>query len=129
MKKYCFTNIRLALLLTALFTVNSYSQSTKIMVYQDPKFLVLLNEKRKINASISINEGYKIQIYTGDSENSKRELARVKTEFNYLESTIIFNTPYYKVWTGNFKTKIDAQRNLKEIHKSFPNSIILKPSK
>ena len=27
-----------------------------------------------------------------------------KNEFNFLDATIIFNTPYYKVWVGNFKT-------------------------
>ena len=113
----------------ALFSVNSYAQTNKIALSQDQKFVQLLNEKRKINPSIAINEGYKIQIFNGDSESAKRELARIKTEFSYLDATIIFNTPYYKVWAGNFKTKIDAQRHLIEIQKKFPNSIILKPSK
>ena len=91
----------------ALFSVNSYAQTNKIVLSQDQKFVQLLNEKRKINPSIAINEGYKIQIFNGDSESAKRELARIKTEFSYLDATIIFNTPYYKVWAGNFKNKIE----------------------
>lgn len=115
--------------LTALFTVNSFGQTNRITVYQDQKFEQLLNEKRKINPSIVTNEGYKIQIYYGDNENSRRELQKFKSEFNNLDATIIFNTPSYKVWVGSFKSKIDAQRNLLEIHKKYPNSIIIKPSK
>ena len=119
----------LVLFLSALFSVNSIGQTSKITVSQDQKFDQLLNEKRKINVSMATNEGYKVQIYSGDSESSKRELAKFKTDFNYLDATIIFNTPYYKVWVGNFKLKIDAQRHLLEIQKKYPNSIIIKPSK
>lgn len=115
--------------LTSLFTVNSFAQTSKIAVSQDPKFEQLLNEKRKINLSMNTAEGYKIQIYNGDSDNSKRELNKFKNDFNYLDATIIFNTPYYKVWAGNFKNKIDAQRHLIEIQKKYPNSIIIKPNK
>lgn len=117
------------LFLIALHPVNSIAQTSKITVSQDQKFEQLLNEKRKINVSMATNEGYKIQIYNGDSENSKRELAKFKTDFNYLDVTIIFSTPYYKVWAGNFKLKIDAERHLLEIQKKYPNSLLIKPSK
>jgi hypothetical protein len=30
------------------------------------------------------------------------------------DGTIVFNTPVYKVWIGNFKTRIEAERNLAE---------------
>jgi hypothetical protein len=36
-----------------------------------------------------------------------------KQEFNQLDG-IIFNTPNYKVWIGNFRTRIEAERNLVE---------------
>ena len=119
----------LVLILTTLFSINSAAQSGKVSLSQDPKFEQLLNEKRKINVSMAANEGYKIQIYTGDSENSKRELARFKADFDHLDATIIFHTPYYKVWIGNFKTKIDAERHLLEIQKKYSNSLIIKPNK
>ena len=119
----------LVLILTTLFSINSAAQSGKVSLSQDPKFEQLLNEKRKINVSMAANEGYKIQIYTGDSENSKRELARFKADFGHLDATIIFHTPYYKVWIGNFKTKIDAERHLLEIQKKYSNSLIIKPNK
>ena len=128
MKKITSKRPFILLFLTTFLTINAVAQSNKVTVSQDPKFEQLLNEKRKINLSMATNEGYKIQIYNGDSENSKRELGRFKNDFNNLDATIIFSTPYYKVWVGNFKSKIDAQRHLIEIQKKYSNSIIIKPN-
>lgn len=112
-----------------IFSVNTNAQSTKVSLLQDPKFEQLLSEKRKINNSLATTEGYKIQIYTGDSENSRRELNQFKSEFDYLDATIVFSTPYYKVWVGNFKSKIDASRHLLEIQKRYVGAILIKPNK
>lgn len=112
-----------------IFSQNTIAQSSSVVVLQDPKFEQLLTEKRKINNSITITEGYKIQIYNGDGENARRELSKFKLEFDHLDATIIFNTPYYKVWVGSFKTKMDAHRHLKEIRKRFTTAIVIKPTK
>lgn len=113
----------------ALFTVYGYSQDKGINVSQDPKFEQLLNEKRKINASLTVNERYKIQIYYGESETAKKTLNEFKKEFKNLDGTIVFNTPTYKVWIGNFKTKIEAERNLNDLRKKYPNALVIKPTK
>ena len=128
MNKNTSKTLFILLLLTNFLTNKAIGQSNKITLSQDPKFEHLLNEKRKINLSIATNEGYKIQIYSGDSENAKRELSKFKNDYNFLDATIIFSTPSYKVWAGNFKSKIDAQRHLLEIQKRYSNSIIIKPS-
>jgi len=107
----------------------SFSQDTKVTVSQDPKFEQLLNEKRKINSSITINDRYKIQIFNGDSENSKKTLIDFKKENKNLDATIVFSTPAYKVWVGNFKTRIEAEKNLELLKKKYPNAFLIKPNK
>jgi hypothetical protein len=129
MTKNALQKYFIPLILTTFLSINAAAQTSELTLSQNPKFEHLLNEKRRINASIVASEGYKIQVYTGDSENSKRELGRFKNDYNYLDATIIFNTPSYKVWVGNFKSKIDAQRHLIEIQKKYSNSFIIKPSK
>ena len=120
-------------LLTASFiaflTVSAHSQEKNIKVTQDPKFEQLLAEKRKINSSLTVNERYKIQVYNGDSETAKKTLTEFKREFKNLDGTIVFNTPTYKVWIGNFKTKIEAERNLNDLKKKYPNALVIKPTK
>lgn len=107
----------------------SFSQNGKVTVYQDPKFEQLLNEKRKINSSITINDRYKIQIYNGDSESSKKALTDFKKENKNTDATIIFSTPLYKVLVGNYKTRIEAEKNLQLFKKKYPNSFLIKPNK
>jgi spore cortex formation protein SpoVR/YcgB (stage V sporulation) len=107
----------------------TYSQDGKVTVDQDVKFEQLLNEKRKINSSITINDRYKIQIFNGDTENSKKTLIDFKKEFKNLDATIVFSTPLYKVWVGNFKTRIEAEKNLQLLKKRYPTAFLIKPNK
>ena len=107
----------------------SYSQKAKVSVNRNPKFEQLLNEKRKMNSSITINDRYKIQIYNGDTENSKKTLLDFKRENKNIDATIVFSTPLYKVWVGNFKTRIEAEKNLNDLKKKYPNAFLIKPNK
>ncbi len=101
----------------------------EVKVIQDPKIEQLLNEKRKVNASITINNQYKIQVFNGSSEESKKTLIQFKKENKNYDATIVFSTPLYKVWVGNFKTRIEAERNLNILKKKYPNAILIKPNK
>ena len=107
----------------------SIAQENKITVTQDPKFEQLLNEKRKINSSITVNDRYKIQIFNGDNENSRKKLIEFKKENKNFDATIVFSTPIYKVWVGNFKTRIEAEKNLNDLKKKYPTAFLIKPNK
>jgi hypothetical protein len=113
----CFCSIKLS------------AQEANLTVTQDPKFEQLLNEKRKINSSITVNDRYKIQIYNGDSETSKKTLADFRRDYKNYDGTIVFSTPTYKVWVGNFKSRIEAERNLIDLKKRFSNAFLIKPNK
>ena len=110
-------------------TFNINAQDQNITLNQDTKFEQLLNDKRKINTLISTNDTYRIQIFSGKSEEAKKTLSSFKREFTPLDGTIIFNTPNYKVLVGNFKTRIEAERNLEEIKKKYKSVFLIKPSK
>ena len=122
------TNI-LSCLFIGLSTYYANAQDQKVALYQDPKFEQLLNEKRKINTSLTVNDSYKIQIYAGGSENAKKILNEFRQEFSDIDATIIFNTPNYKVWVGNFKTRIEAEKTLAEINNRYKNVLLIKPSR
>jgi hypothetical protein len=120
--------IKLCLYILLFFKFNQIN-AQKVTVYQDSKFEELLNQKRKVNSSLTINNRYKIQIFNGTSEESKKTLIQFKRENKNYDATIVFSTPLYKVWIGNFKTRIEAERNLNSLKKNYPNSIIIKPNK
>ena len=105
------------------------AQNQNVTVNQDPKFEQLLNEKRKINSSLTVSDSYKIQVFTGSSENAKKTLNEFRQEFNNIDATIVFNTPNYKVWVGNFRTRIEAEKTLVNINDRYKNVLLIKPSR
>ncbi|MEO4006785.1 MULTISPECIES: SPOR domain-containing protein [unclassified Flavobacterium] len=105
------------------------AQTAKINIDQDPKFEQLLNEKRKINSSITVNDRYKIQIFYGTNDEAKKTLVNFRKEFRNMDGTIVYNNPSYKVWIGSFKTRIEAEKNLLDIKKKYPNALLIKPNK
>jgi SPOR domain len=115
--------------LIGISCINLYAQADNLTINQDSKFEQLLNEKRKINSSITVNDRYKIQIYNGDSESSKKILSEFRKEYKNYDGTIIFSTPTYKVWVGNFKSRIESERNLVDLKKKYPNAFLIKPNK
>lgn len=119
------------LLLTVFFSTTSKirAQNSNLEVNQDPKFEQLLNEKRKINTNLSYSDRYKIQIFNGASEGAKKTLSDFRQEFKNTDGTIIFNTPNYKVWVGNYRTRMEAERNLMDMKRKYKNVFLIKPSK
>jgi hypothetical protein len=128
MKNLSKHNLLYFFILSSFFCLSSNAQDGKTNISVDPKIDQLLKEKRKLNTGLFLNEGYKIQIFYGNSEESKKKLQEFKKEFKDLDGTIIFNSPNYKVWIGNFKTRIDVERVMLDIKKKYPTALIIKPS-
>jgi hypothetical protein len=119
----------LTIVIAAFVSAAAYAQDGNISISQDPKFEQMLAEKRKINGNITVNDRYKIQIFNGDSEASKKSLVEFKKSFPNHDATIVFSTPSYKVWAGSFKSRIEAERNLAEVKKKFPNAFVIRPNR
>lgn len=119
--------------LTSLFLIPSYftvsAQIASIEIKQDIKFEQLLNERIKNTISPAIDENYQIQIYSGDSQKAKLTLNEFRQEFKDVDATIFFFTPNYKVWVGNYSSRIEAERNLVNIRKRYNNIHLIKPKK
>lgn len=128
MKNLSKHNLLYFFILSSFLCLSSRAQDGKTNVSVDPKIDQLLKEKRKLNTGLFLNEGYKIQIFYGNSEESKKKLQEFKKEFKDLDGTIIFNSPNYKVWIGNFKTRIEVERAMVDIKKKYPTALIIKPS-
>ena len=98
-------------------------------IEQDPKIEALLKEKRRLNNDITINDVFKIQIFIGKLDESKKTLSEFKSKFKEIEGTMIYNNPTYKVWVGYFKTRIEAEKAMIDIKKEYPLALLIKPNK
>jgi hypothetical protein len=116
-------------LVALLSSQNIFSQTKKSNIEQDEKIEKLLLEKRKNNSAITINDKFKIQIFFGNIEESKKTLSAFKKDFSQTDGTIIFGNPSYKVWVGSFKSKIEAEKALLSIKKKYTTAVLIEPNK
>lgn len=70
--------------------------------------------------------GYKIQVFMGnDQQQSKREAeskqAQIRSVYPELQTSIAFNSPFWRLRVINIATREDAQQILTELKKQFPS--------
>ena len=110
-----------------LFITSSvFGQENNQSLNQDSSITKLLKLKTDYNKKIFESSFYTIQIYYGDLSEADSILKVFSEEFNEIETSLIFETPNYKVRVGNFKNIIDASKNLENIKRKFRSAFILK---
>lgn len=100
-----------------------------VTISQDPKIKKLLDIKTKMDKDGVLKENYKVQLFYGNITKANEILNKANTVFPQWKSNIIWETPNYKVWIGNYRSRIEADRALKEIRTEFPNAFSFKPEK
>ena len=112
-------------LFTVLVSCSLMAQEGTVTINQDKEIEALLEIKKDIETS---SNRYKIQIYSGAGRGSA-EAARSKFSESYSDwpSSIEYETPNYKIWVGNFRNRLEADRALIRIKKTFINAFIFEP--
>jgi len=87
------------------------------------------NIAKLVHLKFSENYGdtYKIQLYYGELDQAHSILGKFKTKFSKWSGKVLFETPNFKVWVGNFRTRLEADRALMSIRREFPSAFIFKP--
>lgn len=115
--------LTLALLLF-VFTLSVTAQQGEVKVEQDSNIDKLLEYKKDLKTS----KVYKIQVYqSADPDKAEREKSNFLNLYGEWPTEIVWNTPNYKVWVGNFATRLEADRALSKIKKNYMNAIIFQP--
>ena len=104
---------------TALF-----GQNGNIKINQSSKLDSIIKLKKELNSKI---QNLRIQIYSGDRENAEQIIQEFNEIFNDTTADVIYETPNYKVWVGNYYTQLEADKRLIEIRKKFRSAFIFRP--
>ncbi len=100
--------------------------STLFAQQADKEVQDLLARKRQENLREAVT-GYRIQIYYGLSEAKARSIQNnFMTLFPDIPVRLFYSQPEWKVHVGNFRTKLEAERALKQIREEFASAFILK---
>ena len=121
------------LFLASLFILATVSLSSaqegQVTIKQDESLPALLAQKSEMVKDGIIGERYRIQLFSGDNNAASKVIRDYRSQYPVWPSTIVFETPNYKVWVGNFRNSLEADRALAEIKKSFPSAFRFKPEK
>ncbi|UZH56307.1 SPOR domain-containing protein [Salinimicrobium tongyeongense] len=119
--------ITTALIIGAI--ANTIAQEGQVSIQQDETIPALLEQKSEMVQDGVIGERYRIQLFSGDNNQASKVIKEYRALFPHWSSTIVFETPNYKVWIGNFRNSLEADRALLEIKKSFPAAFRFRPEK
>lgn len=103
-------------------SINSKLPTGKTTINSDPNIKTLLDTK----LSEKNNGNYKIQLYYGSLNKAHGVLSKFNNKHSQWTGKIEYETPNYKVWVGNYQTRIEADKAMIQISKNFPSAFIFK---
>ncbi|MEM7187783.1 MAG: SPOR domain-containing protein, partial [Bacteroidota bacterium] len=120
----------LILCILGMFSSESIlAQSGSLTVQQDAKITELLEIKKSLEKDNKLSDGFTIQLYYGNLNKANSVLSNYRNRYGSWPASIEYETPNYKVWVGNYTSRLEADRALLEIKRHFPAAFVLKPGK
>jgi hypothetical protein len=117
--------IRLLALTFFTFLGSALAQQGNVTVDQDSDITKLLEYKKDVK---TVNL-YKIQLDFGSRAKAESLKIEFQNEFSEWPAEMVYETPNYKVWVGNFSTRLEADIALLKIKKSFTKAMVFEPKK
>ncbi len=116
--------------LLVVFTFQStLGQTGTVTVSENPKIPKLLSLKKEMEKDNKLTDAFTIQLYYGTLNRANGILREYRNKYAKWPASIEYETPNYKVWVGNFNSRLDADRALIAIQENFPSAFVLRPNK
>ena len=108
-----------------------HRDTSGVMVHKDPRVDLLIKKQAQINEE-SVREtrrtakGYRLLIMnTNKRDEAIAAKTRVYSYYPELKAYLIYQSPYFKVKVGNFKTREEADDMRKELTRHFPKGVFI----
>lgn len=128
MKKLHFSNLISLSAIALLLSIQAKAQQGNVNIEQSQKIEKLMEIKTELNKNNRIGDRYVIQLFYGDNGEANEVIQKYRELYSY-PSQIAYEAPNYKVWIGNFRNRLEADRALLKIKESFPAAFIPKPQR
>ncbi len=108
----------------------------KVVVHNDPLFDTLLYQLDSVQRMKAANpdnmgiDGFRVQIFFDSGTYSGDRANEVKEEFeeNYeaVGAYVTWKAPNYRVRVGDFRSRLEAEKFLRDISENYPNAWVIK---
>lgn len=98
----------------------------KINMYVDPAIEQLIQRHIQFNRQKPVVHGFRIQIIQDSDRDAVRaEKSKLLNEYPQIRVYESYDSPFYKIRVGNYKTRFEAQSDFVNIKKDFRMSFIV----
>jgi len=111
-------------IISLLFTGTAWAQDGSVSIQKSAEIDRSLTLKKELNSE---KEFIRIQIFSGERDDAETVLDGFKTDFPDQTVEMKYETPNYKIWIGKFKTRLEADRELRVVKKSYPAAFRIIP--
>ncbi len=84
----------------------------------------IIAKKKTYNKSKRKIKGYKIQLFYGNEQRAYKVRDKFSEAFPDIKTEIRFFSPEWKVWVGSYRTKLEADKSVKEIKEASFNAFV-----
>jgi hypothetical protein len=109
----------------------STNDTTAVVIRKDPRVDDLSRRQAATNAAIKkasarTMKGYRLLIVNTTKRNEAIDAkTKVYTYFPELKAYLLYQTPYFKLKAGNFRTRDEAEKYKKNLNFVFPKGVFI----
>jgi len=104
----------------------------EVVIFQDMRINELIYKSVEHNKQKGGISGFRIRIFSNLGNSAREQSQATKARFYELFPEIAihreYESPYFKVYVGDYRTRVDALKDFKRIKRYFPSAFIV-PSK
>ena len=110
---------------TLLYAQKANADTGKVEFVKDNKVKELLSKHIEINSNAPI-KGYRVKIHFGTDKNVAREIkGNFMAKYPDVPAYEKYDQPNFNIRVGDFRTKLEAYKFLKEIQVDFPSAFLV----
>lgn len=109
-------------------------KSQTVSIVKDPRLDMLLKKQAELNKEVDklnnkTGPGYRIMVInTNDRIKALEVKSRMMSDFPEEKSYLVYQSPYFKIMIGNFRTRQEAEPFQKKILEIYPTGVIIVPA-
>lgn len=124
--KFCF------LVLSSFFGTFLLAQdSTDLIVHADPRMEMLVKKQSDINLAIKkanarTARGYRVLVInTNKRDEAMAAKTKIYSNFPELKAYLVYQSPFFKLKAGNFRTREEAEQYKRSLSYYFPKGVMV----
>ena len=111
--------------------IHAQVDTTSVVVHKDPRIDLLVKKQASIN-TITKNsyartmKGFRLMVMnTNKRDEAIAAKTKVYTHFPELKAYLVYQSPFFRLKAGNFKTREEAEKYRKRLAPHFPKGVFI----